>query len=230
MKIENWLNCQVPLSVVCVLKRGGPYDFNYVKILSQGVRRHLFHSHRFICLTDADLWHRDWFRAHRIQCRPLIHDWPTDWAKIELFRPGLLNGRVLYFDLDLMATGPLLALGNYRGSFAMAGGTGPAASSIMMWTAGTCDFFYRRFAADPVLAMDEAGNSTYWIASACRKAGIIPDRIGDLAPGLLGDIRAVPGGAPRRATSPGVGLISFKDSPKPHELTDTSELIRDHWV
>jgi hypothetical protein len=78
--------------------------------------------------------------------------------------------------------------------------------------------------------MDEAGNSTYWIASACRKAGIIPDRIGDLAPGLLGDIRAVPGGAPRRATSPGVGLISFKDSPKPHELTDTSELIRDHWV
>ena len=78
MNIENWLNSQVPLSVVCVLKRGGPYDFNYVKILSQGVRRHLPHPHRFICLTDADLLHRDWFRAHRIQSRPLIHDWPRN--------------------------------------------------------------------------------------------------------------------------------------------------------
>jgi hypothetical protein len=233
MKIEDWLNGQTPLSVVCVLKRSGPYDFNYVKILSQGVRRHLFHLHRFICLTDADLLHRDWFRAHRIQCRPLIHDWSSDWSKIELFRPGLLNGRVLYFDLDLMVTGSLFSLGGYRGPFAMADnvetGRG-AASSVMMWAAGRFDSIYERFIADPALSMDEAGSSGSWIASACRKAGIVPDRIQDLVPGLLGDIRAVPGGAPLRTKPPGVGLISFKNGPKPHELTDTSEFIRDHWV
>ena len=100
----------------------------------------------------------------------------------------------------------------------------------MMWSAGKLDFIYEQFAVDPVLAMDEAGSCGRWIASACCNAGVVPDHVRDLAPGLLSDIRVVPGGAPLRAKSPGVGLVSFKNGPKPHELADLSEFIRDHWV
>ncbi len=106
----------------------------------------------------------------------------------------------------------------------------PGDSSVMMWTAGNLDFVYEKFVTHPTRYMDEAGSCGRWIASACTKAGIVPDWLRDLVPHLMGDIRAVPGGAPLRAIAPNVGLISFKGGPKPHELADSSELIRDHWV
>src|SRR4051794_41174199 len=111
--------CWPALTVLCMLKRGGPFDFSYVKALSQGVRRHLHRPHRFICLTDCDLLHREWYRAHLIHCRPLRHNWPGEWSKLEMFHPNLFNGRMIYLDLDMMVTGSLFELGGYRGRLAM---------------------------------------------------------------------------------------------------------------
>lgn len=34
-----------------------------------------------------------------VETIPLLHDWPRWWPIVEVFRPGLFSGRVVYFDL-----------------------------------------------------------------------------------------------------------------------------------
>lgn len=86
------------LTVACVLRSGGMYDAEWVRKLRDGFARHLTAPHRFVCLSDMDV------PCERI---PLEHDWPGWWSKIELFRPGLFDGPVLYCDLDNVICGPL---------------------------------------------------------------------------------------------------------------------------
>jgi hypothetical protein len=153
----------------------------------------------------------------------LIHGWPGSWSKIELFRPNLLRGRMLYFDLDVMMTGSLDALTDYRGRFLLS----PA---LMAWDGGDLGFLHDRFVSDPRSVMDDHEDVAAWIATACRAKGIKPDDVDGVAPDLVCEIAQVPGGAPRRTRCPGAGLISFRHGPKPHELADLSEFVRDHWV
>ena len=81
------------INVVCVLKQGGKvgYDVTWVEKLKNSVARNLTLEHRFVCLSDVDV------SSERI---PLIGAGAGFWAKLELFRPGLFNGPVLYIDLD----------------------------------------------------------------------------------------------------------------------------------
>ena len=83
------------LTVACVLRSGGAYGPEDVRKLGQGVLRHLKQPHSFVCLSDAPLG--EGLDDLRI---PLKHDWPGWFSKLELFRPGLFLGPVLYFDLD----------------------------------------------------------------------------------------------------------------------------------
>ena len=81
------------INVVCVLRNGGKvgYDATWVKKLKNSVARNLTVKHKFICLSDVD-----------VPCKriPLIGAGAGFWAKLELFRPGLFTGPVLYIDLD----------------------------------------------------------------------------------------------------------------------------------
>jgi hypothetical protein len=81
------------INVVCVLRQGGKvgYDANWVEKLKNSVARNLKLEHRFVCLSDVVV------PCERI---PLISHNAGFWAKLELFRPGLFNGPVLYIDLD----------------------------------------------------------------------------------------------------------------------------------
>ncbi len=85
-------------TVICVLRSGGTYDAEWVRKLRDGVARNLKRPHAFKCLSDVEV------PCERI---PLQHDWPGWWSKIELFRPGVITGQTLYFDLDTVITGPL---------------------------------------------------------------------------------------------------------------------------
>ena len=86
------------LEVICVCKSGGIYDAEWVRKLRDGVNRNLSIKHRFRCLSDIEV------PCERIE---LKHDWPSWWAKIELFRPGVIDCPTLYLDLDTVVTGPL---------------------------------------------------------------------------------------------------------------------------
>ena len=224
-------------TVACVLKRGGIYDFNYVKILSLGVRRRLRRTFRFVCLTDAPPPHRDWLVAHRINLRPLIHDWPGAWAKIELFRPGLFTGRVIYFDLGTLLTRRLDWFADYAGPFAALSDfsrPGRLASAAMSWRAGVPGFIpgfiYEAFAADPARAMQDFGTPSAWIDHCCRRSGVVPDRLQTIAPGRCVTATPFIGGGALRVKPPGAGLVCFCGRPKPHALVDDYDLVREHWV
>ena len=81
------------INVVCVLREGGKvgYDATWVTKLKNSVDRNLTLPHRFICLSDCDV------KCDRI---PLDTDGDGFWAKLQLFKPNLFNGPVLYLDLD----------------------------------------------------------------------------------------------------------------------------------
>ncbi len=87
---------------VCCLKWGDKYGPEYVERLRNGVRRHLPVPHQFVCFTEAPV--------DGIECRQLPSDLPSWWAKIGLTKPGLLEGDILYLDLDVVLTASILPL------------------------------------------------------------------------------------------------------------------------
>lgn len=78
------------LNICCVLRSGGRYTPLWVKRLKRNVEQ-FAPQHRFVCLSDCTI--------DGIETVPLKHEWPTWWPIIEVFRPGLFDGRVLYCDL-----------------------------------------------------------------------------------------------------------------------------------
>lgn len=81
------------INVVCVLRKGGVvgYDASWVEKLQNMVARNLTLPYKFICLSDCDV------PCERI---PLETDGDGFWAKMQLFKPGMFTGPVLYIDLD----------------------------------------------------------------------------------------------------------------------------------
>lgn len=92
------------INIVCVLQQGGKvgYDASWVEKLQNSVSRNLTIPHRFICFSDVDV------PCDRIPLEHIGdavgHGW---WAKLQLFRPGLFDNPVLYFDLDTVITNNL---------------------------------------------------------------------------------------------------------------------------
>jgi len=88
------------LTIVCVLKSGGDYDWEYVERLYKGVQNNLSYCHDFIVLTDT------FFETEKPRIRqiPLTLNLPGYWSKIELFK---LKGSIIYFDLDTIILGSI---------------------------------------------------------------------------------------------------------------------------
>jgi len=90
------------LTVVCVCRSGGDFDWSWVSKLERSCFNLLPDFHQFVCLADEAIPVTGPF----VKVVPLKHDWPGWWSKVELFRPGLFEeGRpILYFDLDTVIT------------------------------------------------------------------------------------------------------------------------------
>lgn len=119
---------------MCCVKWGTKYGPRYVNILRAMVARHLAAPHRFVCLTEDPSGLEHQVRA--LQLRPGRQGW---WNKVELFRPGLFGGRVLYLDLDVVVVGPLDGLVAHKGIIHLDDWRGPRGgygSAVMVWDAG----------------------------------------------------------------------------------------------
>ena len=81
------------INVACVLRAGGKvgYDAAWVAKLQRAVERNLSHPHRFVCLSDCE-----------VPCEHIALETVGKgfWSKVQLFKPGLFDGPVLYLDLD----------------------------------------------------------------------------------------------------------------------------------
>jgi hypothetical protein len=89
------------LTVTCVLRSGGDYDWSYVEKLRKGLDTHLTIPHNFICYTDMLPW--DGFNQEFARddvffyIRKLQKSFTGSWAKLETLGS---TGETLYIDLD----------------------------------------------------------------------------------------------------------------------------------
>ncbi|RYD67538.1 MAG: hypothetical protein EOP83_02610 [Verrucomicrobiaceae bacterium] len=156
---------------------GANYDVTWVQKLARGVEKHIQEPHQFICLSDVEV--------PGVETFPLFHDWPGWWSKLELFRPGLFDGPVLYFDLDVMLTGDLTAMTGPFDNMVMLSDIYPHIdnSSCMWWDASNVFYgnIYTSFARDPQVlssiynTVQKLGDQAY-ISEIVTFSGYIIDR------------------------------------------------------
>lgn len=217
-----------PLTVACVRRSGGIYDrIDYVGPLARAVARHLPVPHRFVCLTDAP--EREIAGVENI---PLVNGWPRFWSKIELFRPGLFDGPVLYLDLDTVICGDIgqLAILPHDLTVAWDMQHGWINSSIMLWRVDLSPV-YDAMLADPggAIAHYERGEGLY------GDQGLLQDTIVAAGIGwhwfqqvLPGHVEWHPPGARDIPPAPGTRVALWYGDPKMHSVS--SSWLQEHWT
>lgn len=116
------------LPIVTVLKSGGDYSIDHVRLLYDQLRARVPRPFTFACLTDCV---GTWGPVHAL---PLRHGLPGWWSKIELFR---VFERAFYLDLDTLVLGDIHKLLIPRTGFWMLEDfthPGRGASGVMAWS------------------------------------------------------------------------------------------------
>ena len=199
------------LTVACVLSTNDDrrqYDASHVERLRKMVAKHLTSIHRFVCLSDVDV------PCERIR---LTEDWVGWWAKIELFRPGLFEGRMLYFDLDVTTVGELDSIAHYPAPFVAIKNwlRSPINSSVMAWDAGVADHVYLNLANEDIERLHGDQN---WIAEQMPHAEVFPrEWCVSYRKSVVPLRRFMLPGQPV-AVPPGAKIVVFHGFPKPWEV------------
>jgi len=138
------------ISVLCV-RFGSKYGPEYVEKLRNMVSRHLTEPYKFYCLTD-DSKPIDGVISIVQPNRGFARPW---WHKVHMFDPSLnLEGRILYFDLDVVIHGNLdvlvkgysnefLGIKDFNRRFHPAWNM--LNSSVMSWPSGTNSDIFEQF-------------------------------------------------------------------------------------
>jgi hypothetical protein len=133
------------MNIVCVLKKDTPtkknpgiYDKEWVNKLYRGVNKNYNKPFNFFCLSNIET---------DVDTISLKNNWKGWWSKIELFRPNLFSGPVLYLDLDILILSNFEELINSLSdkSFYMLEGQskkGTPNSSIMYWNGDYSHIYY----------------------------------------------------------------------------------------
>lgn len=134
------------ITVTCVLRKGGKvgYDASWVEKLQNAVARNLTIPHKFICLSDCEV------TCERI---PLDVDGDGFWAKLQLFKPGLFTGPVLYFDLDTVICNNIddIVKFSFDEKFVMwLDSDKQIHSSAMMWWNGDYSYLWDLYLSQPL--------------------------------------------------------------------------------
>jgi hypothetical protein len=202
---------------VCCIKVGTKYDARYVNILFDMVRRNLPSGFpgRFICFTD-DAAGLD----QAIQSRKVPSDLTGWWAKLWLFSQDAFpdGGRVLYFDLDTVITGPLDDIVIYDGPFAIlrdAYRVWGLQSSVMAWEAGNK---YARAIWEQWISAGKPtfpGGDQQWIEECLGNAGWRVDLFQVRYPGKFRSYKV----ECRNIVPRGTSVVFFHGDPRPHEIS-----------
>lgn len=197
------------LAIACVMKSGGSYSPEWVYKLRAGLERGGLGKLPFFCFTD-----RDDILANTVL---LEHDLPGWWSKMELFRLNTFYDW-LYFDLDLVVTGPLGDLERAARS---------AVNAIMLR-----DLYFPQRLASGVMFIPDALKQEVWPKFLADKdklidenhgdqeviASLLPEAVSiwqDLCPGKIISYKA---GKVAEKGPQGSSLVVFHGSPKPNEV------------
>lgn len=219
------------ITVACVLRSGGIYTAEWVDRLAAGVRRHLAAPHHFVCLTDVPL------ALSGIAAVPLAAGARAGWwSKLELFRPDLFAGRVLYLDLDSVVVGDLAELAAYGGGFGMIGNfyrPQQSQSGLMAWNADgvAAGEIWNRWQADPAGTVRRHHGDGDFIGGVL---GGQEDRLDRRYPGQIVSYKVnclgARGATLRGTEGPpaiptGARVVCFHGAPKPTDLTPDNPLV-----
>ncbi len=142
------------------------------------------------------------------------------WNKLYLFKPGTLEGRVLYMDLDTVIIGDLDPLAEYDGRFAI-----------------LCDLLRPHYYGSGVMMWDAAQNGDVWeryVRAGCpnlrrgdqawmQRVRPDADVLQDLYPSMFVSYKAhCSDGLPD-----GASVVCYHGTPRPHEVE--SEWMDEHW-
>lgn len=235
---HRWLGTEI-LTVASVYRSGGRlYSPRYVEHLRRMVTRHLSIPHRFVCLSDVEV------PCERI---PLVTDWRGYQSKIELYRPGLFNGPVLYFDLDTVIHGSIDSLAKLASELDFGCVSDPLGghfnSSVMTFRIDcsfifekfrNASYFDRRIRPHLWFALNRVGlggpfavGSSYGdqgVAEAClAEEGISPRSLDRLLPGFFSTFNF----DADAATRPDGSVCLMMGRPKPHEVGEG--WVGQHW-
>ena len=152
------------MNIICIYWkgdfRGRDFSGDDVWRLHETVSKHIDRPYDFYCLTN------DMKSKVPGQKILLKHDWPGWWAKVELHRPDLPQGRTLYLDLDTHVIRSLQPILDFPGDLVMFPTKTPPRkiktnrdrglvyryqSSVMLFDSG-CEImvkFYDRFRKNP---------------------------------------------------------------------------------
>ena len=218
----------VSLTAVTVLKSGGCFTPEWVWRINRQIRQHLAPD-RLVCLTDVDLGRESQSGDLKFENRdsgcvslPLVHDWPGWFSKLELFRPGLFDGPVVYFDLDtlLVKALPEFRPAEPRRLTMLTDFYNPdqPASGMMLWDGTRYGHIYEKFAAKPRFAEGMENSDGAIIGKHCV------ERIQDIWPGLAGSYKA-----DKLQSGPkDFGVVCFHGKPKQHQV-DENSWVRAAW-
>jgi hypothetical protein len=209
------------LTVLCVLKSGGHYTAEWVSKIRKAVARHLSVPHEFKCLSDVEV------PCVRI---PLIHNWPGWWSKIEIFRPGVINGPTLYLDLDTVLVGSIDRLSNLPYDFAIMRNLNSSwmPGSAVMWFRKAPHKVYETFKENPTHYIGQysdksqgcyLGDQAFIWDVLDRKVDFLTDKV----PGLIRSYRRhCMAGVPE-----GCSVVAFGGDKKPSTVKDN--WVKEYW-
>lgn len=86
------------ITITTVLKTSERYNSKWIDIMLASLKRNMTIPFKFCPMSDSPLPYTHY---------SFVQDNPGFWNKIELFRPGLWSGPVLFLDLDTVITGDL---------------------------------------------------------------------------------------------------------------------------
>lgn len=228
-----------PVNVVC-MKWGTLYGPEYANRLYAMTARNLKRPFRFVCFTDDHRGLRPEIEVMAIP--PIKIDAPfenTPWRKLALYHPELgdLTGPTLFFDLDLVITGPLDRFFEHPGDYVVIHNwTQPKRivgnTSVFRFNVGAHADLYELFQSKPTqfwfekyrieqtylsFELDKQGKLSYWPAEWCVsfKASCLPG--GWKFPGILLNW-VLPSKLPETAS-----VCVFHGSPNPDDA------LKGHW-
>lgn len=214
------------ITIACVYwksRKGPEYIPNgWIDALQRMIDRNVTVPYRFVCLSNT-----------RVPCEriPLENNWDVWWSKVELFRPGLFEGRVFYLDLDTIIVGNIDELLEREEKFIALKPFNPHkgllrnyfASGLMSWEAdGTYDFIYEKFAEDPVEYRRQFRGDQDYMSHIVSREGKSFARWQYLVPGIYSYKRHIHNGAIKTENAK---VICFHGNPRPWKVKVYEDII-----
>lgn len=156
---------------VCVLRSGGDFGPQHVQWLAKQIPG-------LVCLADVPV--------EGVPTIALPSQWPGWWAKMHLFNPDLIEGDILFFDLDTVVVGSLedfdIGFTTMLADFAYPERLG---TGLMYIAAADKEVVWKAWMKSPDKHMDRCRTRECWGDQGFLGSVLSPQRWQDVLPGRI---------------------------------------------